>query len=503
MNADRLVCSRSRAIILRLLAALIAVGLAFSASPVFAADAGPAARRSTVDQLIRVLTLRDYNTRVVLTGTTLLGISGGLAGVFLLLRRRSLTADVISHSSFPGIAIAFLAAEVIEAGSGKSTVILLSGAFLSGLAGIGCTTLILRYTRIKEDAALAIVLSTFFGLGIALFTIVQKIPTGNAAGLEHFIYGKAASMIAADVWLIFWGSLAVIVLFVLLFKEWTLVSFDDQFAAAEGWPVLGLDLLLVTVVAVITVVGLQSVGVLLVVALMIIPAVAARFWTDELKPMAIISAAVGAASSILGVLTSAMFPRLAAGAVIVLAGSALFLISMLFGTRHGVVHRTISHYMRDRRIARDHLLRALFECIESRSRAADDIIDHLTQYSVGMQELLRHRTWVVGRLRRLIRSAERQGLVVDYGQAGIKLTEEGAEEACRVVRKHRLWELYLIEFADRSPSRVDRDADDIEHDLGHEIVRQLERMLAERYPRMGIPPSPHALDSAVVTGGVR
>jgi hypothetical protein len=99
MNADRLVCSRSRAIILRLLAALIAVGLAFSASPVFAADAGPAARRSTVDQLIRVLTLRDYNTRVVLTGTTLLGISGGLAGVFLLLRRRSLTADVISHSS--------------------------------------------------------------------------------------------------------------------------------------------------------------------------------------------------------------------------------------------------------------------------------------------------------------------------------------------------------------------------------------------------------------------
>jgi manganese/zinc/iron transport system permease protein len=254
----------------------------------------------------------------------------------------------------------------------------------------------LRYTRIKEDAALAIVLSSFFGLGVAFFTIVQSIPTGNAAGLEHFIYGKAASMIAADVWLIAWSSLAVVVLFILLFKEWTLVSFDDQFAASEGWPVLALDLLLVTVVAVITVVGLQSVGVLLVVALMIIPAVAARFWTDELKRMAIISAGIGAASSMLGVLASAMFPRLAAGAVIVLAGTGLFLISMLFGKRHGIVHRTVSHYLRDRRIARDHLLRAIFECIESRSGTADDLTEHLTHHAVVVPELLRHNCCVIG-----------------------------------------------------------------------------------------------------------
>jgi manganese/zinc/iron transport system permease protein len=450
---------------------------------------------------MRVLMLRDYNTRVVLTGTTLLGVSGGLSGVFLLLRRRSLTADVISHASFPGIAIAFLIAEVVSAGSGKSTVILLTGAFVSGLMGIGCTTLILRYTRIKEDAALAIVLSTFFGLGVAFFTIVQSIPTGNAAGLEHFIYGKAASMIAADVWLIAGASSVVVLLFVVLFKEWTLVSFDEQFAAAEGWPVLALDLLLVTVVAVVTVVGLQSVGVLLVVALMIIPAVAARFWTDELRKMAIVSAAIGAASSMLGVLASAMFPRLAAGAVIVLAGTALFLISMLFGVRHGIVHRSVSHYLRDRRIARDHLLRALFECIETRVGATAEMTDKLMEHAVDVQELLHHRTWSLGRLRRLIHSAERQGLVVDYGDKGVRLTEQGAADACLVVRNHRLWELYLIEFADRSPTRVDRDADDIEHDLGHETVRKLERMLAERFPQMGIPPSPHALDHTVSAGG--
>ena len=184
-----------------------------------------------------------------------------------------------------------------------------------------------------------------------------------------------------------------------------------------------------------------------------------------------------------------------------MAGSVLFLISMLFGKRHGVVHRAVSHYVRDRSIERDHLLRALFECIELRSAVANDLTEQLTQHAVDVHELLRQRSWSLSRLRRLIRSAERQGLVVDYGRTGVRFTEEGAADACRVVRKHRLWELYLIEFADRSPSRVDRDADDIEHDLGHEIVRRLERLLAERYPQMGIPPSPHALNAAVTAGG--
>src|SRR5687767_14847138 len=116
------------------------------------------------DQILRVFTLRDYNTRVVLFGTLLLGIAGGLVGVFLLLRRRSLAADVVSHATFPGITIAFLVMEALFH-SGKSTPALLTGAFLSGILGLVCTTLIQRYTRIKEDAAFAIVLSVFFGLG--------------------------------------------------------------------------------------------------------------------------------------------------------------------------------------------------------------------------------------------------------------------------------------------------------------------------------------------------
>jgi manganese/zinc/iron transport system permease protein len=405
-------------------------------------------------------------------------------------------ADVISHTTLPGIAIAFLVMEVVQAGSGKSTPVLLTGAFVSGLVGMAATTAIVRFTRIKEDAALAIVLSVFFGFGISLFTIVQSVPTGNAAGLSHFIYGKAASLIAADVWLIGWASLAVVIVFALLFKEWMVVSFDEQFAAAQGWPVLMLDLLLLGLVTTVTVIGLQSVGMLLVVALMIIPAAAARFWTHDLRFMAIVSALIGGLSSLLGVVASAVFPRLAAGAVIVLAGSILFLFSLLFGAQRGVVIRAMLRYRRDRDIARDHLLRALFECVEPRCRSDRDLAQQLATLMVPFADLLGKRSWSDGRLRRLLRSAERDGYVIDYGAAGVKLTPRGAAAACQVVRNHRLWEMYLIEFADRSPARVDRDADDIEHDLGPEVVARLEQLLSGRLPKVPVPPSPHAVAAA-------
>jgi manganese/zinc/iron transport system permease protein len=162
----------------RLLVLLTLLVTGVLTSPTIAHAAGPNSASGfewpTGEQFLRVVLLRDYNTRVVLFGTTLLGVSSGLVGVFLLLRRRSLMADVISHTTFPGIALAFLIVEVMSPGNGKSTPALLTGAFIFGLVGMACTTAIVRYTRIKEDAALAIVLSVFFGLGIALFTVVQS-----------------------------------------------------------------------------------------------------------------------------------------------------------------------------------------------------------------------------------------------------------------------------------------------------------------------------------------
>jgi manganese/zinc/iron transport system permease protein len=400
---------------------------------------------------------------------------------------------VVSHASLPGIAIAFLVLESIEPGRGKSLPVLLLGALVSGLCGMLLVKLILRWTRLKEDAALAIVLSVFFGGGVVLLTVIQDLPGGNAAGLNQFIFGKTASMVANDVWLTAAVAAATLLMIVSMFKELTLLSFDERFAAACGWPVFSLDLVLMALVTIVTVIGLQSVGLLLVVALLIIPAAAARFWTDRLRAMTAISGTLGGLSAASGVVLSALFPRLAAGAIIVLSGTVLFILSLLFGTRRGLVVRAIAHRRLRVEVGRQHLLRAMFECAEIETQPIADSVPALTQRSISFRGLQSVRSWPPNRLRSLLSVADREGLVTRTSPDTFRLTPAGAEAACRVVRNHRLWELFLIEHADIDPTHVDRDADDIEHWLGPDVVQELERLVAKRYPALAIPPSPHAV----------
>lgn len=443
----------------------------------------------------RTLLLRDYNTRIVAIGTTMLGVAAGVVGVFMLLRRRSLLGDVVSHSTLPGIAIAFLVMEMIEPDSGKWLPGLLLGALLAGLAGILCTKWILRYTRIKEDAALAIVLSVFFGAGMALFKAVQDIPTGSQAGLNHFILGKTASMVSADVWIIAEVSAVILLVVGLLFKEFALLSFDEKFASSQGWPVFRLDLLLMLLVAGVTVIGLQSVGLLLVVAMLITPAAAARFWTDRLGRTTLVASLLGGSGAFCGVLISASYPRLAAGPVIVLTGVLFFLISMFFGVRRGVAVRIVTHQRLKLVVARQHILRALFEYLEPRCDSSAPLTSQLVKHIVTADDLQPMRSWARKRLGYLLRLAERDDYVTTVRDGGYRLTKAGAELAHRAVRNHRLWELYLIEYADIAPSHVDRDADDIEHLLGADVVASLEQLLSEQYPLMTVPPSPHSIEA--------
>ena len=174
------------------------------------------------EKVWRTLSLADYNTRVVFAGVTVLGAASGLVGTFLLLRKRSLLSDTVSHCTLPGIAIAFLIAEATGI-SGRSLPLLLLGAATTGVLGMGAVAAIRAKSRIKDDAALAIVLSVFFGLGIALMVIIQQLPTGNAAGLSHFIYGKTATMTAADEQLILFDSLTIALVCAELFKVFKLI----------------------------------------------------------------------------------------------------------------------------------------------------------------------------------------------------------------------------------------------------------------------------------------
>ena len=449
-------------------------------------------KTTSFQAFVRVLTLRDHTTRTVMLGTLLLGAASGIVGTFMLLRRQALVGDVVSHSALPGVAIAFLAGEILSPGQGRSLTWLLTGAALAGLLAVASTTLITRFSRIKPDAALATVLGVFFGFGAVLFKVVQETPSGNRAGLQTFILGSASTMASADVDLILKATAVVFVLCLLLFKEMSLLCFDDAFASAQGWPVTWMDLGLMALVVAVTVIGLQSVGILMV-ALLITPPTAARFWTESLGRMTLIAALIGAASAVIGTAASATFEKLPGGPTIVLAGTVLFLISMLFGRERGLVGRWREQSRPKRRVGRDHLLRAMFEIIETRTPSDTSLaIEQLSAESVPLNELVRSRSWNSQRVRRLLDRAFRRGDVSLDPSGAWRLSRSGAREACRAVRNHRLWEIFLISSADIAPSHVDRDADFIEHILDPEVIEELEGLLAERDPRV-IPPSPHPI----------
>lgn len=297
-------------------------------------------------------------------------------------------------------------------------------------------------------------------------------------------------MILSDFYVLLIVALSVIVCSLLLFKEFRLLCFDESFAAAQGWPVKFLDLFLLGLVTAVTVAGLQAVGLILIIAFLITPAAAARFWTNRLDWMLLLSAIIGGASGWLGASVSAFFPRLPAGAVIVLVAALFFIVSMLLGSERGVMVRFWRQSQLKHRMGRQHLLRALYEILEaSRSNGEVEI------RPVPFRQIRGRRTWSDQRLRDYIRHAYNDGLVeAPTKEDDIVLTEAGLAGAAQVTRNHRLWELYLIEYADVATSRVDRDADMVEHVLGDKMVARLESKL-QTYRSAGslVPQSPHPI----------
>lgn len=439
--------------------------------------AGAAQDPSALSDLHRLLTLQDYNTRVVLGGATVLGVACGLVGTFLLLRKRALLSDAIAHATLPGVALAFLVLAT-TGGNARSLPALLLGAAVSGTLGMLLTVAITRWSRVKEDAALGIVLSVFFGLGISLVRMASEVEGANSAGLMQFIFGKTASMLASDAALMTVVAAVVAVLCAAFFKEFRLLCFDAEFGAAQGWPTLALDVLLMGLVVAVTVVGLQAVGLILVVAFLVIPPAAARFWTDRLVWMLVASGVLGGMSGLLGAAASAVAPELPSGAVIVLVAAGFFFLSLIFGPARGILWQWLQHRRLAASTAQQHALRALYELAEVRD----------AEPGTSFARLLVERTWTPSELTRTLRRLVHEGLATEGPEDVWTLTDKGRAEAARHVRNHRLWELYLLEHADVAPALVDRDADRIEHVLDADLVRRLEALLPVD-DRM--PPSPH------------
>ncbi|TNJ63713.1 metal ABC transporter permease [Paenibacillus hemerocallicola] len=279
--------------------------------------------------------LQDPNVQWILIASVLLGISSGVLGSFSYLRKQSLMGDALAHAALPGVCIAFMLT------GSKSILFFLIGAAVAGLIatfGIGYIT---RHSRIKQDAALGIVLSVFFGLGIVLLTQIQHSDSGNQSGLDKFLFGQAAGMVRSDVITMAIVSCLLVGACALLYKEFKLLSFDPGFARGLGLPVAFLDQLMMFLIVVAVVVGIQAVGVVLMAAMLITPAVSARYWTERLGVMVALSGLFGGLSGMIGTLISTADDHLPTGPLSVLAATSLFVLSVLFAPKRGVVSKLL------------------------------------------------------------------------------------------------------------------------------------------------------------------
>ena len=275
----------------------------------------------------------DFTFQRVALGSLLLGIICGVVGSFAVLRKQALLGDGISHGALPGVAAAFMIT------GNRDAAALLPGAMASGLMTIFFITMAVRKTRLKHDAALASVMSVMFGLGTVLLTYVQKTAGANQAGLERFIYGQASAISDSDLLLTAACCALTIPTVFLLRKELKVFAFDPQYAAQLGYNCGFLNLLMYLLTAAAVIVGLQTVGAVLMSAMLVTPAVAARQWTNRLWIMVTLAAVIGGLSGVTGVYISSTAENVPTGPAIVLTATAAAVFSLLFAPKRGIIVR--------------------------------------------------------------------------------------------------------------------------------------------------------------------
>ncbi len=392
--------------------------------------------------LWEALTLQlGYNATLVAIGATLLGVSAGVTGTFLFLRKRALVSDAISHATLPGVCLAFMAL-VALGGDGRNLIGLLAGSALSAWVGLLCMNWLTRHTRLAEDAAIGAVLSVFFGFGVVLLTVIQTMGVGRQAGLEGFLLGSTAGMLWADAMVIAIGGAATLVLVMIIRRPMTMVAFDPEYAAARGLPVHRIDLAMMGLVMAVTVVGLKIVGLILIVALLIIPPVTARFWTERSDRVVVLAGLAGGLAGYLGAGISASAPNLPTGPIIVLVSFGFFALSLLFAPIRGVLAAVMRHLRFQRRV---HIRQGLLALAQGQK-----IYEPLT-----------------------IRLLRRAGVVRADGVA----TEEGKARAAKALRDEKRWEIVRADQAHEATAALYDGLRDIETVLTRDQIAEIDRRI--------------------------
>ena len=389
----------------------------------------------------------------------------GILGTFVVVRRISLVGDTVSHSVLPGVVLGFLISSAV--GRDRDPWIVFACSAVIGLLSILAVKQIISTTRLKADAALGIVLSGFFGIGLFMKRALKQF-MDNAGGLDHFLFGNMAIISDDDLKAVLIVGLLMIICVSFMLRPFILVSFDPLFARTLGYPVKFLDLIFYTMLTITIVASLQAVGVILVSALLIIPASTAYLLTDEKKKMMWLSMLFGALAGIGGTLISANVERnIPNGAAITLLAAAIFGTAYLAAPKHGVIAKRLKFIRQKRAVASENILKAIYKLVEDKKEQRSNlkVASYAESHKLSLDE---------GQAN--LKKLQRAGFV-ELSEDYFSFTDSGFTRAQQIVRNHRLWELYLTKQAEYEADHVHDDAELIEHLLDEETVAKLEAEL--------------------------
>lgn len=405
------------------------------------------------------LFMREPNIWFVVLGSVLLGASSALVGTYAFLRKQSLVGDAIAHAVLPGICLGFIFSET------KDMLFLISGALISGWIAVFLINYIPNNSKLKSDSSIAIVLSVFFGLGIMLMTYIQKSGNSSQAGLDKFIFGKAAALTPEDAKVFIGISFILLIAVWLLFKELNLICFNRDYAVSIGLPVQKLEFVLSVMIILSVASGIQAVGVVLMSALLIAPAAAARFWSHKISVMLWLGAIFGIIAAWIGSLVSYSFSAMPTGPWIVVVLTCIALISFVFAPKKGLLAKKRIHRRNQDKILTENMLKAMFHYCDGKSsnemnKNAIQSIRNFSDFEFG----------------RGFSKLKKSGYIIG-NHLCFYFTQSGIDTSKRIVRLHRLWELYLSKRLHLKEDHLHADAESMEHIITPDIEKLIEKDL--------------------------
>lgn len=407
-----------------------------------------------MSSIIDFISFKDPGVLTILLGALAVSFSSALIGTFTFLRKKALVGDAVSHSVLPGVCFAFMLS------GEKDPVLLLIGAFLSGWLSVFFIDFIVRKSKIKADSAISITLSLFFAFGAVLLSYIQNSNNANQSGINYFLFGKAAAITDADFNIFLIVLVFVLIMIIIFFKRFVAVCFNEDYASSIGWNVKMIDFVMSSLTVLVIASGIQTVGVVLMAALLITPAGAAAFWTHSIIKMIFWSLLFAAISTFMGTFVSYAKPNMPTGPWIIFFLSLIAIFSVLFSPK-GILRRMIINRQNQSKIRNENLLKTAY---------------YLTfEYKLEgftRNDIITKRNYESSELERGIKSLKGLGYVNEMS-GSIKLTDKGTKEAKRVVRLHRLWELYLTNKMNFKSDHIHGIAETIEHIITPDIEAKL------------------------------